>query len=177
MTIFIRTVTCLALLGLSAVNIGSAQSSPNSTGNTCIHYATVQRPDALRKLCVNAVAIQAVQRGQALPVGTNIRMVVYDPTGAHPLSRTSLRSKASDGWHYTEMVGNTDTCRDAKSCVSTMTTTITHDSTACITCHSAVKAQDYMFTLPQLSAYAKTGQVQTVVCNRLGRWPCGTQGK
>ena len=88
-------------------------------------------------------------------------MVVYNPTGQHLLGRTSLRSKANDGWHYTEMVG----------------VTTTHDSPACIACHSAVKDQDYMFTLPQLLAYAKTGQVQVVVCNRLGRRPCGAQGK
>ena len=175
MTILIRLVACLALLGLSSLNTHIAQGTRNS--NTCIQYATVRRPDALRKLCVNLEAIQAAQRGQTLPIGTTIRMAVYDPTGQHPLGPTSLRSKSSEGWHYTEMVGGGDACRDAKSCVSTITTTTTHDNPTCIACHSAVKDQDYLFSLPQLLAYAKTGQVQTVVCNRLGRRPCGTQGK
>ena len=87
--------------------------------------------------------------------------VIDDPTGAHALGHTALRSKAREGWHYTEIVGNATT----------------HDSPTCIACHSAVKDQDYMFTLPQLLTYAKTGQVQMVVCNRLGRRPCGTQSK
>ena len=149
----VRAIVCLLLLGLPIANANTAQGSRD----TCIPYATVQRPDALRKLCVSAEAIRAVQRGQALPVGVTIRMEVYDPTGQHPLGRTALRVKESEGWHYTEIVG-----------VAT-----THDSPTCIACHSVVRAQDEMFTMPQLLAYAKTGQVQTVVCNRLGRRPCG----
>ena len=90
MTIFPRTVVCLALLVLSVVNTHLAQGSHGTNTIACIHYATVQRPDVLRKLCVSADAIQAVQRGQALPVGVTIRMDVYDPTGQRPLGRTSV---------------------------------------------------------------------------------------
>ena len=167
----VRAIVCLLLLGLPIANANTAQGSRD----TCIPYATVQRPDALRKLCVSAEAIRAVQRGQALPVGVTIRMDVYDATGQHSLGRTSLRVKEGDGWHYIEIVRGNDGRRDAKrfARVSTTSTTTTHDSPTCIACHSVVRAQDEMFTLPQLLAYAKTGQVQMVVCNRLGRRPCG----
>lgn len=155
----------LLVIALLSADANPAVSRAAIFDKSCIHYSTVRRPDAVRKLCTNAATIQVLKHGQTLSVGTAIQLVVYDPTGQQILGRTSLAVKQPDGWNYTETLHNSG------AQTATVFTT-THDSFTCIACHSMAKNEDNMFTLPQLQAFAKTGQVQTIVCNRLGRRPC-----
>jgi Cytochrome P460 len=138
-----------------------------------IHYATINRPDAIRKVYITLAALEAVRRGGSMPTGTKIAMEVYKASQLQ--SVVSVRQKGDLGqidakftpaslrngdWHYFEMP------------LAQPTETVA-DNPTCHTCHSAAKEQDYVFTMPQLLAFAKTGQVQIVACNRLGRRPCG----
>lgn len=155
----------LLVIALLSADANPAVSRAAIFDKSCIHYATVHRPDTMRKLCTNVETIQALQHDQTLSVGTAIQMVVYDPTGQHLLGRTSLVVKQANDWLYTESIRN----RDVPTAAGSITA---HDNLACVACHSMAKNEDKMFTLPQLRAFAKTGQVQTIVCNRLGRRPC-----
>ena len=138
-----------------------------------IHYATINRPDAVRKVYITPAALKAIRRGGSLPTDTQIVMEVYKAGQLQPI--LSVRQKGDAGlaalaqpvtatlrngdWHSLEVP------------IAQPTTTKV-DSPTCLACHSAAQAQDYVFTLPQMVAFAKTGVVQQVRCNRLGRRPC-----
>jgi hypothetical protein len=137
--------------------IAPSDALPTEYRSHYTHYATITRPDAVRKLYIAPTALQAIRRGQGLTDDAEIVMEVYKAGRLQPV--VSVSRKQAGSWRFSEV-------SPARPHASQ-----TQD-VACQTCHGAAYAQEFMFTLPQLLAFAKTDEVQQVSCNRLGRRPC-----
>jgi polyisoprenoid-binding protein YceI len=177
--VFVTTQIAASDLSLLVPNIvvtptpahgNQAVKFPNNYQSRFIHYATISRPDALRKVYISRDALKALRTGQSLPNGSEIVMEAYEKDVRLPIillrrktdqstSQTLPAGLYNENWQYVEY--NSE--RPQSSVV---------DGQTCHACHTGAKDADYMFTLVELQAMATTGQLQSVACNRLSRRPC-----
>jgi Cytochrome P460 len=152
-----------------------------------LHYATVQRPDGtIRDLYVNDIGARAAQTGEMAP-GTIIVIEGYealttengeyitDDQGHYikgeAMPMVHVREKRSD-WSNNDFVSNARNGRWNSGSFELQTGNLFKESlTACFHCHSTAP-DDFLYSFPQLYAYAQTGELQYFLCRTTGRTAC-----
>lgn len=165
----------------------SSVSYPAGYRTDFLHYATVQRPDGtIRDLYINDIGARAAQTGDLAP-GTIIVIEGYqalttdngdyitDDRGHYikgePFPMVHVREKRSD-WSNTDFVSNARNGRWNSGSFELQTGKLFKESlTACFHCHSTAP-DDFLYSFPQLYAYAQTGELQYFLCRTTGRTAC-----
>lgn len=174
---------------------------PANYQQTFVHYATVDRADAItRNLYIHPDSLAQLEAGQPLPEGTQIIIEAYDALrdddgqlmrdAQGRLIKGDMRpnvhiAEKRDNWSLTDLptsarVGDWnfasfDTSLDAIE--QTGITTFPHfdeNLNDCFTCHdnSATPRLDFVFTRRDIDTFARTGEPQYILCNLPERVPC-----
>lgn len=154
-----------------------------------IHYATVDRPDGvIRDLLVDAAALDAFRGGRGLPVDTHIVLRAFtaerDADGAlrYDAAGRLVRGEPHPMLHIAEKRSNwtaADFPTDVRagqwnygSFSAETGATFDEDLAACLNCHQARPATDFVFSLDLLRRYARSGEVQYLYCDLRSRVAC-----
>lgn len=146
-----------------------------------LHYATVDRPDGkTRDLYVQRVALEALQRGQALPIGAWVAIQTHqaqpDGAGGYLQKNGRLQKQKSDPfWHAMRKqsdFGSNSWQFAAFNPLNGQNEPGVDLPSDCRECHSAALSSDLLFSLDLLQAFAQTQQVQYKFCNQPGRQLC-----
>lgn len=108
-----------------------------------IHYTSVNRGDLIEEIFAPKEAIEAVQRGENLPLQTTLTLVEYKGSKAR-LNRTIFMRKTNSGWVFEEF--NAQNQRSA------------NDTNRCLNCHRSLKGEDIVFTLDEMKAFSLQGK-------------------
>lgn len=99
-----------------------------------VHYTTVRRGVTREHMLTNQTALDAIQAGQPVPVGTHVVLVDYQ---SDVLTRYLVSEKTGDGpddWAYQSF--NTDQSHR----------TVDESPARCYSCHQTRQDRQYMFT-------------------------------
>jgi hypothetical protein len=147
-----------------------------------LQYATVERPDGKsRDIYISKAAVEAVRRGEPIPVGTVIAIDLHTASwsnGDYQKDAHGLWVRAQDDpyLHVLEKVPGEGSkawvfgAFDPKTGQPEPGSSVPSD---CLECHRSALATDMVHTFDQFVRFAQSGQVQQVYCNQPGRQLCG----
>ena len=162
---------------------GGQQPAPNGNGGTgggltfpanyassFLLYAVVDRPDNVtRLLYINADSLAAMQTGQPLPEGTQIVIEAYNATpgdngrliAGDMIPFVHMMEQSGGRWRFASFTSaGTPADRSLPD----------ERPRACVDCHNDTRG--FVFTRPQLNAFATSGVTQYFFCGETGREPC-----
>jgi hypothetical protein len=149
---------------------GGAIAFPAGYANTFALYTVVDRPDNVSRLVyINRESLAALQAGQPLPNGTTLVIEAYNSTlGADGrLVRGALQtfihvSQKIDGrWRFASFTANGAPADRSL---------VEERPGECVDCHNDTR--DFVFTRPQINAFAASQTTQYLFCGLPGREPC-----
>ena len=146
-----------------------------------IHYMTVDRGDNVtRNLYISPQAIEAVRAGDPIPDDTQIAIEAFNGISGSDghlvagdiLPEIHVAEKRSE-WRIEDLAASSHlggwNLAAFDSTLYQQTTTTLND---CFSCHDAASRRDFVFSLPQLRAFAATDEVQYVYCRLPDRQIC-----
>lgn len=161
--------------------------SPNFR-DELIHYMTVDRGDNItRNLYISPAAIDAVRAGEPIPDYTLIAIEAYNAAmdADGNVERVDGHFVAGDilpeihvaerrsTWHIEDLAASSHlggwNLAAFDSTLYQQTTTTLND---CFSCHDAASRRQFVFSFPQLQAFANTNEVQYVYCRLPDRQIC-----
>ncbi len=144
-----------------------------------VHYATVERSDGvIRHLYISPQAIQSILNGEELPERTMVIIEAYRPIPDNPsmhyLDPEVHVAESRSTWQIADLaassrVGTWNFGAFNAENGQPITDTALND---CFSCHESVSSRNFLFSNPQLEAYAQTGKTQYSYCPRAGRAIC-----
>lgn len=147
-----------------------------------VQYATVERPDGKsRDIYISKAAVEAVRKGEPIPVGTVIAIDLHTASSSHGNYQKDAQGlwvraqddpylhvlakvpgEGSKAWVFGAFDPTTGQPEPGSSLPSD-----------CFECHRSALATDMVHTFDQLVRFAHSGRVQRVYCNQPGRQLCG----
>ena len=149
---------------------GGAIAFPTNYNSTFSLYAVVDRPDNVsRLLYIRPESLAAMQTGQPLPDGTKLVIEAYQSTvGA---DGTLVRGDLIPFIHVSEKInGRWRFASFSPAGVASDRTISDENPRTCAGCHDDIRG--FVFSRPQLNAFAETQTVQYFYCGEAGREPC-----
>lgn len=167
----------------------SAVMYPLGYRTAFVHYLTVDRIDGtIRDIYINPVALEAARLNQALSSGTIIVIEAYqaqrDTDGTllqngegqyikdAPFEMVHVIEKRFD-WQDSDFVSDARVGNWNFGSFDTASGDyFDEDTAACFHCHNPMFNTDFVYTYPQLAAYANSNVVQYLYCDLANRLPC-----
>ncbi|MDJ0589094.1 MAG: cytochrome P460 family protein [Pleurocapsa sp. MO_226.B13] len=155
-------------LGLSRLVASKSLDFPSNYQQDFVHYASVSCPNSriVRQMYANPLAVNAAKDNNPLPDGSVIVMETHsaksDANGQLTPTRLNnvfIRAKqANFGREYSANLRNGDWKYAWYSPTGRL---VSSSESSCLSCHTRVRARDYVFTLPDLVIAAQTNQLQS----------------
>lgn len=162
---------------------------PENYREAFIHFATVDRSDAkTRKLYINLEAMNALRAGDSLPDRTILVIEAYQAalgSGGEVLRDAAGRFIADQLVPEIHMAERRSTWRIEDLAASSRVgdwnfgafdfetgAANRSELSDCFSCHEGASSRDFVFSLPELRAYARMGEVQYRTCGLPERIPC-----
>lgn len=162
---------------------------PENYREEFIHFATVDRSDAkTRKLYINLEAMNALRAGDPLPDRTILIIEAYQAalgSGGEALRDAAGRLIADElvpeihmaerrsAWRIEDLAASSRVGDWNFGAFDFETGAANRSELSdCFSCHEGASSRDFVFSLPELRAYARTGEVQYRTCGLPERIPC-----
>lgn len=135
---------------------------PSNYKQQLVHYATVDCPNSsiVRQMYIDRPSLESLRTSEMVPSDAVIVMETHsarrdsgDRLIPTQLNNVFVREKRQ-GWDVT------DSGEWQSAWYSPSGSLVSDNQSSCIGCHTRVRDQDYMFTLPALQRAAETGQTQ-----------------
>lgn len=155
-------------LGGSRIAASEFLEFPRNYQQDFVHYAAIACPNSqiVRQIYANPIAINAAKESKPLPDGSLIVMETHsalpDPNNQLTPSRLNnifIRQKQSGfGIEHSENLRNGNWKYAWYSPTGSL---VSSSESSCLSCHTRVRARDYVFTLPELVKAAQTNRLQS----------------